>query len=87
MMDVAHADAVGGVALIGPSASDWPGLPEWGLAVTSKAQGEGGAPGIVFPVIADGLSGTADADFDGRSPSASGSVPRYIAGFTGGHAA
>ena len=66
MMDVAHADAVGGVALIGPSASDWPGLPEWGLAVTSKAQGEGGAPGIVFPVITDGLSGTADADFDGQ---------------------
>ena len=43
-----------------------PSLPEWGLAVTSKAQGEGGAPGIVFPVITDGLSGTADADFDGQ---------------------
>ena len=66
VMDVAHNDAVGGVALIGPAASDWSGMPEWGLAVTSKAAGEGGAPGILFPAIADGLGGEADADYDGQ---------------------
>ena len=66
MMDVAHNDAVGGVALIGPSASDWPKVPEWGLAVTSKAPGEGGEPGVLFPLIEEGLAGQADGDFDGR---------------------
>ena len=66
IMDVAHDDAVGGVALIGPAASDWPGMPDWGLAVTSKAAGEGGAEGILFPLVEAGLSGDADADFDGQ---------------------
>ena len=66
VMDVAHKDVVGDVALIGPAASDWPGMPEWGLAVTSKAAGEAGASGVLFPAINDGLGGSADADYDGQ---------------------
>ena len=37
-----------------------------GLGGDVQGSGGGRCSGIVFPVIADGLSGTADADFDGQ---------------------
>ena len=86
MMDVAHADAVGGVALIGPSASDWPSLPEWGLAVTSKAQGEEILPVSCFRSLRMGSRAPQMPTSTVRSPSASWLVPRYLARLSGGHA-
>ena len=65
IMDTAHDEAVQGVALIGPAASDWPGLPGWGLAVTTKGAGEGGPEGRMLPIISLAMSGEADSDFDG----------------------
>ncbi|MGB0640386.1 MAG: hypothetical protein ACPGTU_13675, partial [Myxococcota bacterium] len=37
MIDASHEGSVDGVALIGPSAEDWPDIPEWGLAITTPA--------------------------------------------------
>ena len=65
VMDVAHDKAVDGVALIGPSASDWPSLPEWGVAVTSKASGVGGEEGKILPAMSVAMQGAADFDADG----------------------
>ncbi len=66
IIDAAHGGDVDGVALIGPSASDWPGIPDWGLAVTTKARGTVGAAGRIVPALRDGLAGQADINQDGH---------------------
>jgi len=66
VMDVAHDTSVGGVALMGPSASDWPDLPDWGLTVTSKSAGSGGKQGLLIPTLMAALEGEGDRNFDGQ---------------------
>jgi hypothetical protein len=66
ILDAAHAGGVDGVALIGPSALDWPSIPDWGLAVTTKATGTFGPPGVLVPALHDGLAGAADHNHDGH---------------------
>jgi len=66
VMDASHEASVGGVALVGPSASDWPDLPDWGLTVTSKAAGSGGQEGSLIPALTEALEGQGDHNYDGR---------------------
>lgn len=66
ILDAAHEGGVGGVALIGPAAVDWPSLPEWGLAVTTKAAGTAGREGVLVSSMRAGIAGSADANTDGH---------------------
>jgi len=66
LLDSSHDLGLNGVALIGPAATDWTQLPEWGVAVTSKASGLGGAEGVMVPAIAAALGGDGDQNYDGR---------------------
>jgi hypothetical protein len=71
ILDASHAGGIDGVALIGPSALDWPLIPDWGLAVTTKAvttkaTGTFGPPGVLVPAFHDGLAGAADHNHDGH---------------------
>ena len=66
MIDAADDVSVDGVALIGPSADDWPQLPEWGVALTSPDVQNGHAiAGQLLPALVDALSGDADENTDG----------------------
>lgn len=66
VLDTAHEGAVDGVALIGPSADDWPNVPEWGLALTSpNARGLTAEAGRLIPALTEAFEGRADENFDG----------------------
>lgn len=66
MLDAADDASVDGVALIGPSADDWPQLPEWGVALTSPNVKRGHAvAGRLLPALNDALAGAADENTDG----------------------
>lgn len=67
VLDAAHDGAVDGVALIGPSADDWPTVPEWGLALTSpNARGRQAEAGRLLPALTEAFSGEADENYDGQ---------------------
>jgi len=66
-LDAAHEGAVGGVALIGPSAEDWPNVPEWGLALTTpNARGLTAEAGRLVPALNEAISGKGDENYDGH---------------------
>jgi hypothetical protein len=67
VLDAVHLGSVDGVALIGPTASDWPGLSVRGMTViTPNVAGLGAdGPGLV-PVVTQAMTGLADGDENGR---------------------
>jgi hypothetical protein len=67
VIDAIHLGSIDGVALIGPTASDWPNLPATGMTViTPNIAGLGaGGPDLV-PVVTDAIAGAADDDRDAR---------------------
>jgi hypothetical protein len=66
-LDAAHEGSVDGVALIGPSAEDWPNVPDWGLALTSpNARGLTAEAGRLLPALNEALSGKGDENYDGH---------------------
>jgi hypothetical protein len=66
-LDAAHEGDVDGVALIGPSAEDWPNVPEWGLALTTpNARGLTAEAGRLLPALNEAISGKGDENFDGH---------------------
>jgi hypothetical protein len=66
-LDAAHEGSVNGVALIGPSAEDWPNVPDWGLALTSpNARGLTAEAGRLLPALNEALSGKGDENYDGH---------------------
>ena len=67
VLDAAHDGAVDGVALIGPSADDWPIVSEWGLALTSpNARGRQAEAGRLLPALTMAFRGEADENYDGQ---------------------
>lgn len=65
-LDAAHEGAVDGVALIGPSAEDWPDVPDWGLAITTpNARGRTAEAGRLVPALTEAFEGQADENYDG----------------------
>jgi hypothetical protein len=79
MIDAAHEGSIGGVALIGPSAEDWPNVPEWGLAITTPAaRGLTAEAGELIPALTEGVSGLADENYDGHVTISE--LARYIGG-------
>ncbi len=66
VLDAAHEGDVDGVALIGPSAEDWPNVPDWGLALTSpNARGLTAEAGRLVPALTEAMEGYADENYDG----------------------
>lgn len=65
-LDAAHEGSIDGVALIGPSAEDWPSLPDWGLAITTpNARGRTAEAGRLIPALTEAFEGRADENYDG----------------------
>ena len=66
-LDAAHEGSVDGVALIGPSAEDWPNVPDWGLALTTpNARGLTAEAGRLVPALNEAISGKGDENYDGH---------------------
>lgn len=65
LTDAAHAGALDGLALLGPSASNWPPLRDGVFILSATSEGEASPDGVFFHSLVRGLSGQADIDGDG----------------------
>jgi len=67
VVDAAHLGSVDGVALMGPTASEWPETATSGLAVITPNFAALGVQGSeILPSLTSALSGAADINEDGR---------------------
>ena len=65
ILDAAHDGQVDGVALLGPSANDFPATGK-SFALSAGGPGEASTDGLFMPLVLSGLSGEADTNADGE---------------------
>jgi len=74
--DAIHGGNLNDLALIGPSASDWPDLGRSAVILSASAPKEPSVPGVFAKVFTEALAGAADAGADGRITS--GELARWL---------
>jgi len=63
--DAAHAGALNGVALLGPTGNDWPPIGNQSFVLSSSGPRQVTAPGVFSKAFVEAVSGQADTNADG----------------------